>query len=139
MPESQSTPIDSFLLTAVGRWTEDKSISGHNATKSAPQTPHRTASGEPYMHGTTEGNWVPPKPTYRTGEWKQQPQEQARQIEALHQRYRDKSPQRLAQDHSLAMREVRFWHPALGQGTSRRRGNPYGAEWVLGQARIEEH
>ncbi|KAI1635160.1 hypothetical protein F4809DRAFT_465979 [Biscogniauxia mediterranea] len=131
MSQSRETHIDAFLLTAVGRWAEDRSTELHDST-TAETARHNRNSARPRTKA--EGSWVPSNSDVRNGRYDREPCKQMRQNRSPGQLYRAGSPTQLARDHSIAMREVRLWHPALERTSSkpRPRTRQQGGDYVLG-------
>ncbi|KAI5917133.1 hypothetical protein F4810DRAFT_81069 [Camillea tinctor] len=132
MSQSRETHIDAFLLTAVGRWAEDKSTELHDYN-TAETARAKKSSVRPRTN--VDSNWMPPSNSdVRNGRYDREPCKQTRQNRNPGQLYRAGSPTQLAIDHSIAMREVRFWHPALERTSSkpRPRTRQQGSDYVLG-------
>ncbi|KAI1499308.1 hypothetical protein F5X99DRAFT_289091 [Biscogniauxia marginata] len=131
MPQSKETHIDAFLLTAVGRWAEDKSTELHDNAAAETARQKRTGASP---RANAESSWVLPNLDIRSGRYEKEPRKQARQNRNSGLQYQAASPTRLAKDHSLAMQEVQFWHPALEKTKARPRPRTrqQGDDYVLG-------
>ncbi|KAI0599425.1 hypothetical protein F4775DRAFT_125612 [Biscogniauxia sp. FL1348] len=131
MSQSRETHIDAFLLTAVGRWAEDKSTELHDSTTTETA---RHGKNSACPRTSAEGNWVPSNPGVRNGRYDSEPCKQTRQNRSPGLPYRAGSPTQLARDHSIAMREVQLWHPALERTSSKPwpRTRQQGGDYVLG-------